>query len=84
MQSSSDYATPLVLTGMKKEEEEEADDDDHDDEEKEENDDDDDYAIQPLPGQLWAPPGDPVKDHPSGSRLLQGGKVGRRPRMCER
>ena len=29
---------------------------------------------------LTSPPGDPVKDHPSGSRLLQGGKVGRRPR----
>ena len=40
---------------MGKKEEEEADDD-HDEEEEEEEENDDDYAIQPLPGQLWAPP----------------------------
>ena len=39
-----------------KEEEEEADDDHDDDEEEEEEENDDDYAIQSLPGQLWAPP----------------------------
>ena len=87
VQSSSDYATPLVLTGMKRRRRRswwwswwcgggrgrggE-------------------WRWLCNPTLAWpavgptSPPGDPVKDHPSGSRLLQGGKVGRRPRMCER